>query len=159
MAKTYAEKLRDPRWQKKRLEIMSRDKFKCRHCHSEENTLNVHHSYYRAGCAPWDYPDESLVTVCETCHKKLEDLRVSFGEATSMSTAKCEMFRELLCSKTFIEFNDLLSFWVSALAHIRDSSALPQDIQLLRDATSRLVFTIESGITAAEAKMHRIENQ
>lgn len=30
---TYSQKLRDPRWQKKRLEILERDSFTCQHCH------------------------------------------------------------------------------------------------------------------------------
>lgn len=64
---TYSEKLRDPRWQKKRLEIMQRDHFRCRVCHSEEDTLNVHHIVYAAK-EPWDSEDDDLVTVCEDCH-------------------------------------------------------------------------------------------
>jgi Mg2+ and Co2+ transporter CorA len=69
---TYAEKLKDPRWQKKRLEIMSRDKFTCRSCGDSSKTLNVHHCYYTKGAMPWDYPDSALVTYCERCHKIIE---------------------------------------------------------------------------------------
>jgi len=65
----YAQKLRDPRWQKKRLEIMSRDKFTCRSCASTERTLNVHHLFYPKGAEPWECPDESLATLCELCHE------------------------------------------------------------------------------------------
>lgn len=69
MAKrTYAEKLRDPRWQKKRLKILERDKFKCCRCKSSKKTLNVHHGYYEWGKDPWDYEDWTLSTVCEDCH-------------------------------------------------------------------------------------------
>ena len=28
----YSEKLKDPRWQKKRLEILERDNFRCQYC-------------------------------------------------------------------------------------------------------------------------------
>lgn len=70
---TYSEKLRDPRWQKKRLEIMSRDDFRCQACRSKEKTLNVHHRVYRKGKAPWEYEDDQLVTFCEDCHEKVED--------------------------------------------------------------------------------------
>lgn len=78
MAKTYSEKLRDPRWQRMRLEIMGRDSFRCRLCGDAESTLNVHHIYYERGAEPWDYPESALVTVCENCH---EDLTVSrFGD-------------------------------------------------------------------------------
>jgi len=78
---TYAEKLRDPRWQKKRLEIMQRDEFTCMVCGETESTLNVHHHYYDKGKDPWDYEDNALITMCEDCHeseknrrKEIEDL-------------------------------------------------------------------------------------
>ncbi len=69
----YWKLLRDPRWQRKRLEIMKRDGFKCVECGDEGETLNVHHGYYEKGNAPWEYPDESLRTLCETHHKELEE--------------------------------------------------------------------------------------
>lgn len=43
MKKSYAEKLRDPRWQKKRLKIFERDGWACQDCRSTTNTLNLHH--------------------------------------------------------------------------------------------------------------------
>lgn len=73
MSKTYWEKLKDPRWQQKRLEIMERDEFTCRHCSSKDKTLNVHHSYYRKGADPWDYESRLLITLCEDCHGSLTD--------------------------------------------------------------------------------------
>lgn len=79
MAKTYSEKLKDPRWQRKRLEIMQRDEFRCRLCADKDSTLHVHHLRYRRDAEPWEYANESLVTVCDGCH---EELHVSkFGES------------------------------------------------------------------------------
>ena len=69
--KPYFEKLKDPRWQKKRLEIMERAEFKCEWCGDEEKTLNVHHKFYRKGADPWDYPDHALTTLCEECHEEI----------------------------------------------------------------------------------------
>ncbi len=69
MNQSYSELLRDPRWQRKRLTIMQRDKFSCRVCNDDKKTLNVHHCYYERGRAPWDYPDLSLLTMCEDCHE------------------------------------------------------------------------------------------
>jgi len=66
---SYQRKLKDPRWQKKRLEVMQRDKWKCRACGDEEETLNVHHRYYMPGYEPWEYEDSVLVTLCEPCHE------------------------------------------------------------------------------------------
>jgi hypothetical protein len=64
----YSEKLKDPRWQKLRLEIFERDNWTCQVCCLTTKTLAVHHSYYIAGCEPWDYPVQSLITLCEDCH-------------------------------------------------------------------------------------------
>lgn len=75
----YMRKLRDPRWQKKRLEIMQRDDFTCRMCFETEKTLHVHHTFYTPGREPWEYPDCGLVTLCENCHQdeteRAKDLR------------------------------------------------------------------------------------
>lgn len=46
---TYKEKLKDPRWQKKRLEIFDRDGWKCVECGDKDSTLNVHHIFYLSG--------------------------------------------------------------------------------------------------------------
>lgn len=66
---TYAEKLKSPKWQKKRLEILSRDKFTCQKCKDTETTLHVHHKKYIKGKEPWDYPNEILTTLCDSCHE------------------------------------------------------------------------------------------
>ena len=65
----YLAKLRDPRWQKKRLEILSRDEWCCQMCGDSTQTLHVHHHYYERGHEPWEYPNEALVTLCEDCHE------------------------------------------------------------------------------------------
>lgn len=70
MTKSYSEKLRDPRWQRKRLEVMNRDEFKCTKCGNGAVTLNVHHKKYRNGLNPWDYDLTELLTLCEVCHGK-----------------------------------------------------------------------------------------
>jgi hypothetical protein len=65
----YSDKLKDPRWQKKRLEILNRDKWTCQICFDTEKTLHVHHRRYLRGREPWDIPNECLVTLCESCHE------------------------------------------------------------------------------------------
>lgn len=66
-AKRYAEKLKDPRWQKVRLEILSRDEWTCRFCGSKTLTLHVHHERYKGD--PWEADPASLKTICESCHE------------------------------------------------------------------------------------------
>ena len=67
---TYSEKLKDPRWQKKRLEILERDNWACQRCFDTNSTLHIHHLYYDFKFDPWEYEDETLITLCEECHQK-----------------------------------------------------------------------------------------
>lgn len=65
----YSEKLKDPRWQKLRLQIFERDNWCCQSCFDSESTLAVHHLFYEEGMEPWEYPTTLLVTLCESCHE------------------------------------------------------------------------------------------
>ena len=78
---SYWELLKDPRWQRKRLEVMERDGFKCAECGATDKTLNVHHTYYAKGAAPWEYDCWSLRCLCDSCHKRIECTlsQVKFG--------------------------------------------------------------------------------
>jgi hypothetical protein len=67
--KTYYEKLKDPRWQKKRLEVMEANDFCCEVCGDSESTLNVHHKEYFKNHEPWEYSAGQLVCICESCHE------------------------------------------------------------------------------------------
>lgn len=69
----YEEQIKNPKWQKKRLEILQRDGFRCCICGSESKTLHVHHLYYEKDKEIWDYSDRCLITLCEDCHKKEHD--------------------------------------------------------------------------------------
>ncbi len=71
----YKEKLLDPRWQKKRLEILSRDEFTCQSCLDKTKTLHVHHVDYLPKTEPWEYDNAYLITLCEDCHKDIKDYR------------------------------------------------------------------------------------
>lgn len=72
---SYGEKLKDPRWQRKRLEILQRSDFSCEQCGTQEKTLHVHHKVYRKGAAPWEYADEELEALCEDCHGTWHEIR------------------------------------------------------------------------------------
>lgn len=72
---SYSQKLKDPRWQKKRLRVMERAEFACQMCGDTESMLFVHHGYYDAKLEPWDYPDATLHCVCENCHESAESIR------------------------------------------------------------------------------------
>lgn len=65
----YYDKLKDPRWQKKRLKILERDNFSCQACGDDASTLHIHHRYYTKNTDPWDYSDKVLITLCQYCHE------------------------------------------------------------------------------------------
>lgn len=95
--KTYAEKLKDPRWQKKRLEIMQRDDFKCTQCNSSKKTLHVHHRFYLKGSEPWEYENDALRTLCEQCHAIRHRFEASAKDlfAKALSLLECDQVGEL----------------------------------------------------------------
>jgi len=62
----YLEKLKSPKWQKKRLEVLSRDNFTCCTCGDNQTELHVHHLKYTK--EPYDSPLEDLQTLCKHCH-------------------------------------------------------------------------------------------
>jgi hypothetical protein len=65
---SYADELRKPQWQRKRLEIMARDDWRCTGCSADDKPLHVHHERYINGRKPWEYADNDLKTLCEECH-------------------------------------------------------------------------------------------
>lgn len=86
MAKSYSDKLKDPRWQKRRLAVLERDEWCCQSCYDTESTLHVHHRYYVWNSDPWDYPEDALVTLCESCHA---------DESAAIKEASARLFRAL----------------------------------------------------------------
>ena len=77
MLKTYSDKLKSPKWQKKRLEILQRDDFTCQLCKSTEKTLHVHHNEYEGYKDPWDYDNKKLITYCDSCHHAVESYKIN----------------------------------------------------------------------------------
>jgi 5-methylcytosine-specific restriction endonuclease McrA len=65
----YFERLQDPRWKKRRDEIVARDGFTCVRCLLALRPLEVHHRWYTKP-NPWDEPEYNLETLCDKCHDK-----------------------------------------------------------------------------------------
>jgi len=80
--KTYAEKLKDPRWQRKRLEVLQAAGWRCQSCGGSNDTLHVHHKRYRK-CHPWEYAAGELMCLCEPCHSRLEAQKAEIGAILS----------------------------------------------------------------------------
>ena len=115
---TYSEKLKDPRWQKTRLEIMSRDGFKCVKCDDKTSTLTVHHFYYVSGRMPWDYPKSSMATLCVECHNEAHEDTLTFPKFfNSWELSACyEIKRQIEMNQHEINHDEGVLFWVEKAA-------------------------------------------
>jgi len=73
MSDWYNERLNNPKWKCKRKKILERDNNQCTVCKSKSE-LAVHHTfYYDKFIDPWMYPNESLLTLCDKCHKEYHE--------------------------------------------------------------------------------------
>lgn len=100
---TYSEKLKDIRWQKKRLCILSRDQWICQYCLVENKPLNVHHKVYIKGRDPWNYPGEVLISLCDNCHKEAEEEKQAFFNLVNILVFDGYSYEEL--TAMFYEYN------------------------------------------------------
>lgn len=75
----YSDLLRDPRWQKRRLQVFERDDWECNACGNKDRQLQVHHLKYHG--KPWDAPDEHLETLCDECHEWRTEWDNKFGRS------------------------------------------------------------------------------
>jgi hypothetical protein len=86
---SFFEQIKHPRWQKKRLEVMSDAGFECEACNASDVTLNVHHKRYVKGRLYWEYERQELECLCESCHKSLhktqDDIKALLSEVDSKS--------------------------------------------------------------------------
>lgn len=96
---TYAELLKNPLWQKKRLEIMQRDNFTCQHCGYQDKELQVHHRVYHKGAKPWEYEDSELITLCCDCHEEETESK-QYLYQTFLDI--CSLSRKLGFSESFL---------------------------------------------------------
>lgn len=67
---TYFQKLKDPKWQRKRLEALEAADWTCEVCCDTGSTLHVHHKQYIKCREPWEYENNQLAVLCEACHKE-----------------------------------------------------------------------------------------
>lgn len=117
MSKSYSEKLKDPRWQKKRLEVLSRDEFTCQCCGATDKTLHVHHKFYFSDTEPWEDFRNQLITLCEDCHstEHIENLDNEYAITAGMYSIGAKTSSDLrrigyllLIAKT--DFDEVVGF-------------------------------------------------
>lgn len=127
---SYAELLKDPRWQKKRLEIMERDEWACKMCEDTEATLTVHHKSYRMVGGKfvdiWDYPGDDLVTLCENCHGE---------EEANLDKLKKSVFFSMrdICNDA-----DSIGYLLGFFYTIRDTYGRRLDGDFIKDMSSQI---------------------
>ena len=110
---SYAEKLQDPRWQKRRLEVMERADFRCQWCGCGDETLHIHHGcYYKAGAPelvsmePWEYPLDALWCLCATCHEVASHRRATVLAALAQIHPNAdELIMAML--RVYVDWQDL----------------------------------------------------
>ena len=76
----YAQLLKSPHWQKKRLEILKSRDFTCESCGETEKELVVHHCWYEKGKKPWEYPDDCYKVFCNECHSDWHEAKSSIDK-------------------------------------------------------------------------------
>lgn len=113
---TYAEKLKDPRWQRRRLERLNATNFTCQQCGDTKSTLHVHHRYYEKDLDPWEYDDRVLVVLCDFCHE------VTHGYKASLEKLLCRYPSEIeekvvLAMEALSKADISLWAWIQAAYH------------------------------------------
>lgn len=99
---SYSEKLKDPRWQRKRLEVFHRDGFACVWCLDSTKTLHVHHANGYRKIEPWEYDLSELQTLCEPCHTNAHEpakrMKIYLAGKISHTDWRHSLVRGLRCA-------------------------------------------------------------
>ncbi len=143
----YAAKLKDPRWQRIRLQVFDRDQWACIRCSDKKNTLHVHHRYYTKGLEPWEYPLDSLETLCEICHEDESENRweeeQSLLRALKLKGVTYSGVNELACDIAaaeclFTKFDDLLGLLCWMISSPQNQVELIKLYESLRKERGRI---------------------
>ncbi len=92
---SYSDQLRDPRWQRKRLEALSAAGWKCGNCDNDRRTLHVHHLQYRK-VPPWGYKAEELEVLCDLCHREVHGFLLGKGKFDSRKAYERSEIKKIL---------------------------------------------------------------
>lgn len=123
MATTYAKKLRNPLWQKKRLDILNRDEWTCLLCFDKQTELQIHHQEYIKGKEPWEYEDSNFKTYCKHCHCVVEEFKDK--KLTPIITAK--------------QFNKSGNYWILSTIFNSPNYGLVLAITYFHEETGELM--------------------
>jgi hypothetical protein len=142
MATSYSEKLKDPRWQKMRLEVMNRDSWTCQSCYNPGSSLNVHHLKYAISGNPWDSDPSDLITLCGNCHE------IETGERADAEKMLLKSLKSIALSSDLERLAK--AFACMELCHVREVvfSAVEYVIKnkKVQEATLEMMFEIQKGV-------------
>jgi hypothetical protein len=100
----YSEKLKDPRWQKRRLRVFERDGWKCVLCGNKTKTLHVHHARYKSN--PWQGSIADLSTLCEMCHEIITEISRLAKFLRPDKTFSVYELKDIVTAATFMAGDD-----------------------------------------------------
>ena len=134
---SYYDLLKSPKWQKKRLEILQRDEFKCTFCESDDKQLHVHHIYYLKGKKPWEYDNDMYKTLCDECHDLHHRFIEPVYENLNVKVRKQDLYYEVTALIMMLERNKNNSIQDPALILIQNPEYLDKIYQFALKQVSK----------------------
>lgn len=136
-----------PEWQKKRLKILERDEFACVQCGTDQEMLHVHHTFYwdkEDEAPPWDYDDETLISLCESCHKDEHEQLVNLKRSFMRSLGSNGFMRPYFLERLAFSFDGSGGKWdiradIDVLAYAIEMIIESRTFDLGRLGKARLV--------------------
>lgn len=116
----FLEQIKHPKWQKKRLEILNRDSYKCQYCGNKNDELHVHHLIYHKGKMIWEYNNDYLITYCKGCHECHHELYNEIKEILALPLDYLNTIKDILVQLPK-EDPTFLAHFSSAIDHLKQS--------------------------------------
>ncbi len=110
---SFEEQIKDPSWQRKRLEILKRDEWMCQICFSDENQLQVHHKRYKKNTHYWDYDDSNFISLCCDCHSRVSSVGNDIKAALHFepNLMLFEKVQKEISEHGWFDFYELVEIW------------------------------------------------
>lgn len=90
--------------------VLNRDKYTCQHCKTKNGTLHVHHIIYRSNGGSDE--ETNLITLCESCHKKLHKGELASFESKLVGKRKPNL---RYATQMSMVRSQLLKYYVNAI--------------------------------------------
>lgn len=123
MSNDYFASYQNPLWQKKRLENLQLANYECVNCGNKDNQLHVHHKQYFKGRNPWEYDNDQLEVLCESCHKDTHHvinaikMMISYSDTSEIFNILSGYLDEKIRLKSY-EIDDVISLYEQSKQNI-----------------------------------------